>query len=40
MKSQINKLTLSWSISKGRDTYGYNCAHCGGLIDSAYEVSE
>ena len=24
MKNQINKLTLSWSISKGRDTYGYN----------------
>lgn len=23
MKNQINKLTLSWSISKGRDTYGY-----------------
>ena len=24
MKNQINKLTLSWSTSKGRDTYGYN----------------
>lgn len=24
MKNQINKLALSWSISKGRDTYGYN----------------
>ena len=24
MKNQINKLTLSWSISKCRDTYGYN----------------
>lgn len=24
MKNQINKLTLSWSISKGRDTYRYN----------------
>lgn len=24
MKNQINKLTLSWSISRGRDTYGYN----------------
>lgn len=24
MKNQINKLTLSWGISNGRDTYGYN----------------
>lgn len=24
MKSQINKLTLSWSVSKGVSTYGYN----------------
>ncbi len=24
MKNQINKLVLSWSTSKGRDTYGYN----------------
>lgn len=24
MKNQINKLSLSWSVSKGRDTYGYN----------------
>ncbi len=24
MKSQINKLSLSWSTSKGRDTFGYN----------------
>lgn len=24
MKNQINHLVLSWSISKGRDTYGYN----------------
>lgn len=24
MKNQINKLTLSWSTSKGRDTYGHN----------------
>ena len=24
MKNQINKLTLSWAISKGRYTYGYN----------------
>lgn len=23
MKNQINKLTLSWSTSKGRETYGY-----------------
>ena len=23
MKNQINKLALSWSTSKGRDTYGY-----------------
>ena len=24
MKNQINHLVLSWSVSKGRDTYGYN----------------
>ena len=24
MKSQINHLSLSWSVSKGRYTYGYN----------------
>lgn len=24
MKNQINHLVLSWSTSKGRDTYGYN----------------
>lgn len=24
MKNSINYLSLSWSISKGRDTYGYN----------------
>ena len=24
MKNQINKLSLSWGISKGRDTLGYN----------------
>jgi hypothetical protein len=24
MKNQINHLILSWSTSKGRDTYGYN----------------
>ena len=24
MKNQINKLTISWSVSKGQYTYGYN----------------
>lgn len=24
MKQQFNHLALSWSVSKGRDTYGYN----------------
>ncbi len=24
MKNTINKLSLSWSVSRGRDTYGYN----------------
>ncbi len=24
MKNTINKLSISWSVSRGRDTYGYN----------------
>lgn len=24
MKTSINKLSLSWSVSRGRETYGYN----------------
>ena len=46
MKNQINHLSLSWSVSKGRDTYGYNICrlddrnngHCFRTIGGGYDM--